>query len=136
MQILKQADVVMLAYMQPTLFTPHTWLANLRFYEPRTIHDSSLSKAIHGIVATRCGDPFMGYQFWRDGARIDLGDDPHSCDEGIHAAATGLFGWGQSRGLLACVFVVVNSIWSPRCLKRGLNCHFRYSGKALTSLSR
>ncbi|HAB1661468.1 TPA_asm: glycoside hydrolase family 65 protein [Salmonella bongori] len=98
MQILKQADVVMLAYMQPTLFTPHTWLANLRFYEPRTIHDSSLSKAIHGIVATRCGDPFMGYQFWRDGARIDLGDDPHSCDEGIHAAATGAIWLGAIQG--------------------------------------
>lgn len=98
MQILKQADVVMLAYMQPTLFTPHTWLANLRFYEPRTIHDSSLSKAIHGIVATRSGDPFMGYQFWRDGARIDLGDDPHSCDEGIHAAATGAIWLGAIQG--------------------------------------
>lgn len=98
MQILKQADVVMLMYMLPELFTPQTCLANLRFYEARTIHDSSLSKAIHGIVAARCKDPAMGYQFWRDGGQIDLGDDPHSCDDGIHAAATGAIWLGAIQG--------------------------------------
>ncbi|SUX85614.1 glycosyl hydrolase [Citrobacter koseri] len=98
MQILKQADVVMLMYMLPDLFTPQTCLANLRFYEARTIHDSSLSKAIHGIVAARCKDPAMGYQFWRDGGQIDLGDDPHSCDDGIHAAATGAIWLGAIQG--------------------------------------
>ncbi len=51
MQILKQADVVMLNYMLPEQFSAASCLANLQFYEPRTIHDSSLSKAIHGIVA-------------------------------------------------------------------------------------
>ncbi len=47
MQILKQADVVMLNYMLPEQFSSASCLANLQFYEPRTIHDSSLSKAIH-----------------------------------------------------------------------------------------
>ncbi len=56
MQILKQADVVMLTYLLPERFTPQQCAANLAFYEPRTIHDSSLSKAIHGIVTARCGD--------------------------------------------------------------------------------
>lgn len=98
MQILKQADVVMLMYMLPALFTPDVCQANLNFYEPRTIHDSSLSKAIHGIVATRCGNSRQGYQFWREGAKIDLGDDPHSCDDGIHAAATGAIWLGAIQG--------------------------------------
>lgn len=98
MQILKQADVVMLMYMLPALFTPEVCQANLNFYEPRTIHDSSLSKAIHGIVAARCGNTCQGYQFWRDGAHIDLGDDPHSCDDGIHAAATGAIWLGAIQG--------------------------------------
>lgn len=98
MQILKQADVVMLMYMLSELFTPEVCQANLNFYEPRTIHDSSLSKAIHGIVAARCGNTHQGYQFWRDGARIDLGDDPHSCDDGIHAAATGAIWLGAIQG--------------------------------------
>ncbi|WP_039031885.1 glycoside hydrolase family 65 protein [Leclercia adecarboxylata] len=98
MQILKQADVVMLNYLLPERFTPQQCVANLAFYEPRTIHDSSLSKAIHGIVFARCGDTERGYAFWRDGVAIDLGDDPHSSDEGIHAAATGAIWSGVIQG--------------------------------------
>lgn len=97
-QILKQADVVMLTYMLPELFSTDVCLANLRFYEPRTIHDSSLSKPIHGIVAARCGMAEQGYAYWREGAQIDLGDDPHSSDDGIHAAATGAIWLGAIQG--------------------------------------
>lgn len=98
MQILKQADVVMLNYLLPERFTSQQCAANLAFYEPRTIHDSSLSKAIHGIVTARCGDTEGAYAFWRDGIAIDLGDDPHSCDDGIHAAATGAIWSGVIQG--------------------------------------
>ncbi|QMC40547.1 glycoside hydrolase family 65 protein [Escherichia coli] len=98
MQILKQADVVMLNYMLPEQFSAASCLANLQFYEPRTIHDSSLSKAIHGIVAARCGLLTQSYQFWREGTEIDLGADPHSCDDGIHAAATGAIWLGAIQG--------------------------------------
>ena len=98
MQILKQADVVMLNYLLPERFTPQQCAANLAFYEPRTIHDSSLSKAIHGIVTARCGDTEGAYAFWRDGIAIDLGDDPHSSDDGIHAAATGAIWSGVIQG--------------------------------------
>jgi len=98
MQILKQADVVMLNYLLPERFTPQQCAANLAFYEPRTIHDSSLSKAIHGIVLARCGDTEGAYAFWRDGIAIDLGDDQHSSDDGIHAAATGAIWLGAIQG--------------------------------------
>lgn len=98
MQILKQADVVMLNYLLPERFTVQQCAANLAFYEPRTIHDSSLSKAIHGIVSARCGDTERAYAFWRDGIAIDLGDDPHSSDDGIHAAATGAIWSGVIQG--------------------------------------
>ena len=98
MQILKQADVVMLTYMLPERFTAAQCLANLAYYEPRTIHDSSLSKAIHGIVAARCGDAATAYRFWREGTEIDLGPEPHSSDDGIHAAATGAIWLGAVQG--------------------------------------
>lgn len=89
---------VMLNYMLPEQFSAASCLANLQFYEPRTIHDSSLSKAIHGIVAARCGLLTQSYQFWREGTEIDLGADPHSCDDGIHAAATGAIWLGAIQG--------------------------------------
>lgn len=53
---------------------------------------------IHGIVAARCGLLTQSYQFWREGTEIDLGADPHSCDDGIHAAATGAIWLGAIQG--------------------------------------
>ncbi|PLR29048.1 hypothetical protein CYR55_23160, partial [Chimaeribacter californicus] len=51
MQILKQADLIMLFFLLPSLFSRDVQRANLDYYLPRTIHDSSLSKAIYAIVA-------------------------------------------------------------------------------------
>lgn len=114
MQILKQADVVMLNYLLPERFTPQQCAANLAFYEPRTIHDSSLSKAIHGIVNARCGDTEGAYAFWRDGIAIDLGDDPHSSDDGIHAAATGAIWSGVIQGFAGLQIVDGELHLAPR----------------------
>ncbi len=89
MQILKQADLVMLFYLMPNLFSEAVVKKNLCFYEQRTIHDSSLSKAIHAIVANRCGDKEAAYRFFQEACMIDLGGNPHSSDAGIHAASLG-----------------------------------------------
>jgi len=89
MQILKQADVVMLLYLMPNLFPAEIVKKNLQYYEEHTIHDSSLSKAIHAIVAARCGKHDNAYQFFQEACLIDLGSNPKSSDEGIHAASLG-----------------------------------------------
>lgn len=89
MQILKQADVVMLMYLFPELFEADVVLKNLNYYEEHTIHDSSLSKAIHAIVAARCNDSNFAYRFFQEACLIDLGPNPHSSDEGLHAASLG-----------------------------------------------
>ncbi len=89
LQVLKQADLVMLFYLMPDLFSEEIVKQNLFFYEQRTIHDSSLSKAIHAIVAIRCGEKEAAYQFFQEACLIDLGGNPHSSDTGIHAAALG-----------------------------------------------
>lgn len=89
LQVLKQADVVMLHYLFPNLFSVETRKADLLFYEERTIHDSSLSKAIHSIEAIRLGESELGYRFFQEACLIDLGTDTGTSDEGIHAAAIG-----------------------------------------------
>jgi hypothetical glycosyl hydrolase len=89
MQILKQADTVMLLYLFPDLFPKGVVVKNLHYYEEHTIHDSSLSKAIHAIVAARCDDEETAYRFFKEACLIDLGPNPHSSDEGIHAASLG-----------------------------------------------
>ncbi|MFD3246491.1 glycoside hydrolase family 65 protein [Rahnella aquatilis] len=98
MQILKQADVVMLMQLLPAQFTPQCQAANLSFYEPRTIHDSSLSKSVHAIVAARTRQADQALQFYREACRIDLGDEPHASDDGIHAAATAAIWTGALMG--------------------------------------
>lgn len=101
MQILKQADVVMLLYLFPDLFSREVTAKNLEYYERHTIHDSSLSKAIHAIVAARCGEMETAYRFFKEACLIDLGPNPHSSDEGLHAASLGAI-W------LAAVFGFAN----------------------------
>jgi hypothetical glycosyl hydrolase len=103
MQILKQADVVMLMYLFPDLFPREVVMKNLFYYETHTIHDSSLSKAIHAIVSARCDDGENAYRFFKEACLIDLGTNPRSSDEGIHAASLGsiwlsaLFGFANMR---------------------------------------
>ncbi|EUJ23176.1 glycosyl transferase family protein [Listeria grandensis FSL F6-0971] len=100
MQILKQADVVMLLYLMPNLFAEEIVARNLDYYEAHTIHDSSLSKAIHAIVANRVGQSEKAYRFFEEACRIDLEAAPGGTDEGVHAASLGaiwlstIFGFG------------------------------------------
>ena len=129
MQILKQADVVMLNYLLPERFTPQQCAANLAFYEPRTIHDSSLSKAIHGIVLARCGDTEGRMPSGAMGLP-STGDDPHSSDDGIHAAATGAIWLGAIRDLLACTLAKGSCILRRSCLLTGRNSPSRCGGGA------
>ncbi|QPS71638.1 glycoside hydrolase family 65 protein [Lactococcus garvieae] len=89
MQILKQADLVMLFYLMPYLFDEETMKKNLYYYEDKTIHDSSLSKAIHAIVAARIGEADWAYDMFQSACAIDLNDMPHKSDDGIHAASQG-----------------------------------------------
>ncbi|MBC2192358.1 glycoside hydrolase family 65 protein [Listeria sp. FSL L7-0229] len=89
LQILKQADLVMLFYLFPKMFAPEIVKKNLDYYEKRTIHDSSLSKAIHAIVENQTGNRAQAYQFFQEACLIDLGSEPHSSDDGLHAASLG-----------------------------------------------
>ena len=52
-QVVKQADVLMLHHLVPEETAPESLEPNLRFYEPRTAHGSSLSPAIHAAVFAR-----------------------------------------------------------------------------------
>lgn len=89
MQVLKQPDVVMLFILLPELFEPGIKWKNWNYYEPKTIHDSSLSRAIYSVAASDCGKPRKAYECFLHAMDIDMGPNPHSSDEGIHAAAMG-----------------------------------------------
>jgi trehalose/maltose hydrolase-like predicted phosphorylase len=88
-QVVKQADVVALLALLPEQFEFGTGAKNFRYYEPRCSHGSSLSPAMHGLVAARLGDAEMALRFFRQTASIDLGDTQVAIDGGVHIAALG-----------------------------------------------
>ena len=86
-QVLKQADTILAHMIYPE---PEEQIKrDFDFYEPLTTHDSSLSRAIHGVVASRLGRPNEAYRFFADSATMDLSDMQGNAAHGIHAANMG-----------------------------------------------
>jgi trehalose/maltose hydrolase-like predicted phosphorylase len=88
-QVVKQADVVALLGLLPEAFVGDRAATNFHYYEPRCSHGSSLSRAMHGLVAARLGESELALDFFRQTAAIDLGDGHVAIDGGIHVAALG-----------------------------------------------
>jgi kojibiose phosphorylase len=99
-QVVKQADVVLFIYLLWDRFPEAVREANFRHYEPRTGHGSSLSPAIHALVAARLGDTQLALRYFRQSAEIDLANNMGNAAGGVDAAALGglwqatLFGFG------------------------------------------
>ena len=89
MQVLKQADLVMFLYLFKDKFSKEIIRKNWNYYESKTIHDSSLSMAIHAITALYFGAKDTAYKCFQKACLIDLGSNPNSSDDGIHAASLG-----------------------------------------------
>jgi kojibiose phosphorylase len=87
--LVKQADVVMLMYVLPDEFGDDVKRANYEYYEPLTLHKSSLSTAIHSIMSIEVGDPRRAVQYFRRAAFVDLVDNQGNTQEGIHIASAG-----------------------------------------------
>jgi trehalose/maltose hydrolase-like predicted phosphorylase len=88
-QVVKQADVVALLGLLPEEFDGERSAENFRYYEPRCSHGSSLSRAMHGLVAARLGYSEMALRYFRQTAAIDLADTHVAIDGGVHIAALG-----------------------------------------------
>ena len=88
-QVIKQADVLMLHHLVPEEVEPGSLEPNLRFYEPRTAHGSSLSPAIHAALFARARDFDRAMTALRIASRIDLDDLTGSTAAGLHIATMG-----------------------------------------------
>jgi trehalose/maltose hydrolase-like predicted phosphorylase len=99
-QVIKQADVVMLFANLWERYTPLSRLINYRYYEPRCGHGSSLSPAVHALIAARLGDAATAERFFHQAGAIDLDDSMGNAAGGVHIAALGglwqvaVFGFG------------------------------------------
>src|SRR5918994_1521498 len=88
-QVLKQADVLMLHHLLPDEVAPDSLEPNLRFYEPRTAHGSSLSPGVHASLFARSRDFDRALPALRITARMDLDDLTETTSAGLHLATMG-----------------------------------------------
>jgi trehalose/maltose hydrolase-like predicted phosphorylase len=88
-QVVKQADVVALLGLLPEEFEGDAAAKNFSYYSSRCGHGSSLSPAMHGLVAARLGDTETALHFFRQTAALDLSAKRTGSAGGIHIAAQG-----------------------------------------------
>lgn len=82
----KQADAILGMYLHSNLFTEEELKRNYDFYQEVTLHHSSLSTCIFGILACEIGYYEEAYTYFTQSARMDLDDYHNNFYAGIHAA--------------------------------------------------
>lgn len=82
----KQADAILGMYLHSNYFTEEEIRRNYDFYQEVTLHHSSLSTCIFGIVACDIGYLDEAYTYFSQSARMDLDDYHNNFYAGIHAA--------------------------------------------------
>ncbi len=81
---IKQADVLQGLYFFEHHFEPDTIRRNFEFYEPLTVHESSLSPCVHSILASSLGMRDKAYEMYLRTARLDLDDYNNDTEDGCH----------------------------------------------------
>ncbi len=81
---IKQADTLQGIYVFEDEYDLETIRRNFEFYEPRTVHESSLSPCVHSILAAKIGDYDKAYEMYLRTSRLDIDDYNHEAHEGLH----------------------------------------------------
>jgi maltose phosphorylase len=85
--MIKQPDVLMFMFLYNQSFSLAEKLANYDYYEPRCIHESSLSPSVHSIFASELGRSREAFDFFRFATRIDLDNYNRNTGAGIHTTS-------------------------------------------------
>jgi maltose phosphorylase len=81
---IKQADVLQGFYFFEHHFDVSALKENFDYYEPRTVHESSLSPCIHSVLASKLNYDQKAYEMFLRTSRLDLDDYNREVDEGLH----------------------------------------------------
>ncbi len=85
--MIKQPDVLMLMLLYNGSFTQEQLQKNYEFYEPRCIHESSLSPSVHSILALQLHKHEEAYKFFGFATRMDLDNYNRNTAEGLHTTS-------------------------------------------------
>lgn len=81
---IKQADTLQGIYFLRHLYDKEFKKKHFDFYEPRTVHESSLSPCVHCIIAGEIGYKEKAYEMYLRTARLDLDNYNNDSDDGLH----------------------------------------------------
>lgn len=81
---IKQADVLQGVYFLNHEFSEEEKRRNFEFYEPMTVHESSLSPCVHSILAAELGMEEKAYEMYNRTARLDLDNYNNDTEDGLH----------------------------------------------------
>lgn len=81
---IKQADVLQGIYLFHDRFTMEEKRRNFEFYEPMTVHESSLSPSVHAVLAAELKMEKKALELCKRTARLDLDNYNHDTEEGLH----------------------------------------------------
>ena len=123
--MIKQPDVLMFMLLYNQSFSKQCKLANYEFYEPRTIHESSLSPSVHSIFASELGKHDEALKFFGFATRMDLDDYNRNANQGLHTTSIAaawmniVYGFGGIRtdGEKLVINPTIPGIWKSYSFK-------------------
>jgi maltose phosphorylase len=86
---IKQADTLQSIFWFEHEFGRESIERHFDFYEPLTVHESSLSSCIHAILAGSVGREEKAYEMYLRTARLDLDDYNNDTCDGLHITSMG-----------------------------------------------
>ena len=86
---IKQADTLQSLFLFEDHYDKKTIQRHFDFYEPYTVHESSLSPCIHTILASAIGYEQKAYELYLRTARLDLDDYNNDTADGCHITSMG-----------------------------------------------
>ena len=86
---IKQADTLQSIFWFEDDFDWESIERHFDFYEPLTVHESSLSSCIHTILAASIGRQEKAYEMYLRTARLDLDDYNNDTSDGLHITSMG-----------------------------------------------
>lgn len=81
---IKQADVLQGLYFLNHNYSQAEKEQNFNFYEPLTVHESSLSPLVHSILASELGKKEKAFEMYERTARLDLDNYNNDTEDGLH----------------------------------------------------
>lgn len=124
-RLIKQADIILLMSLFPEHFTDIVKRTAFNYYEPRTVHESSLSYGPHAVVAAHLGETDTCADFILRASRYNLDFTPVTeYSNGLHLSAYAGAWQGLVEGLAGLNVKEGRLSFRPQLPSHWDSCHF------------